>query len=197
MNVGARKRSSHVRTAAGVPRWALLAAYATTLTALPSGIWRIAAMIFGVPLLEHDAAVPASPAFSLGWWYIIALSVVSEALAFLAVGLVAQWGQVWPRWIPGLAGRRVPPLAAVVPAGLGATVLMVFPYAMVMFAFGRKLDGEPAEIITHGWQTVLFWVCYLPLAAWGPLLAVLTVHYHRRRRGAAADPRAVRGAAAG
>ncbi|MFF1906252.1 hypothetical protein [Kitasatospora sp. NPDC058218] len=195
MNAVTRMRSLHGRTAAGVPRWAVLAAYAVTLTTLPSCIWRIAAMIFDAPLLEHDAAAQPSPAFSPGWWYIIALSVVSEALAFLAVGLVAEWGQVWPRWIPGLAGRRVPPLAAVVPAGLGATVLMVFPYAMVMSALGRKLDGESAEVITHGWQTVLFWVSYLLLVAWGPLLAVLTVHYHRRR--GAAGPRAVRVAAAG
>ncbi|MGV9266746.1 hypothetical protein ACWDRR_19045 [Kitasatospora sp. NPDC003701] len=189
-------RTLHGRTAAGVPRWAVLAACATTLTTLPSCVWRIAAMIFDVPLLEHDAAAQAPTAFSLGWWYVIALSVVSEALAFLAVGLVAEWGQVWPRWVPGLAGRRVPPLVAVVPAGLGATVLMVFPYALVMFAFGRKLDGEAAEIVTHGWQTVLFWASYLPLAAWGPLLAVLTVHYHRRRR-TSAGPRPAGVVAAG
>lgn len=24
-------------------------------------------------------------------------------------------------------------------------------------------------------------LCYVPLVAWGPLLAVVTVHYHRRR----------------
>ncbi|WP_416876051.1 hypothetical protein [Kitasatospora sp. SC0581] len=39
-----------------------------------------------------------------------------------------------------------------------------------------------AGVVTHGWQTVVFWIGYLPLAAWGPLLAVLTVHYYRRRR---------------
>ncbi|MFF2039908.1 hypothetical protein ACFVVX_05735 [Kitasatospora sp. NPDC058170] len=186
MNARTMSRSLHGRTAQGVPRWAVLAAYATTLTALPSCVWRIAAMIFDVPLLEHRPDLQGSPALSAGWWYIIALSVVSEALAFLAVGLVAEWGQVWPRWIPGLGGRRVPTLAAVIPAGLGATLLMVFPYAMVMFAFGLTLTGEPGGVITHGWQTVVFWAAYLPLAAWGPLLGVLTVHYYRRRRRAAA-----------
>lgn len=107
--------------------------------------------------------------------------MVSEAAAFLTVGLVARWGEVWPRWIPGLGGRRVPVLAAVVPAGLGAAVLLVFPYALVMFAFGRMINGSPGGLIVHGWQTVAFWVTYAPLAAWGPLLGVLTVHYFRRR----------------
>ncbi|WP_433436201.1 hypothetical protein [Nonomuraea sp. CA-141351] len=175
----------HGRTAAGVPRWAVWAAYATTLTPLPSGIWRIAAFSFGVPLLEYGATPPSGHGPMLidgGWWYILALSVVSEAMAFLTVGLVAQWGEVWPRWIPGVGGRRVPALAAVIPAGLGATVLLVFPYALVMFAFGRMINGSPTGLIVHGWQTVAFWVMYAPLAAWGPLLGIVTVHYYRRRR---------------
>ncbi|MFB7666045.1 hypothetical protein ACFC1R_19175 [Kitasatospora sp. NPDC056138] len=176
----------HGRTAAGVPRWAVWTAYATTLTALPSCVWRIAAMNFGAPLLEHDTTPRSGHApgvFTAGWWYVIALSVVSETLAYLSVGLVARWGEVWPRRIPGLGGRRVPVLAAVVPAGLGATALLVFPYSLVMSALGLKITGEPDGLITHGWQTVAFWVAYAPLAAWGPLLGVLTVHYYRRRRG--------------
>ncbi|MFJ3793079.1 hypothetical protein [Kitasatospora sp. NPDC090091] len=184
----------HGPTAAGVPRWAVWTAYATTLTALPSCIWRIAAMNLNAPLIDHNDAPPEGHGAVLvsgegSWWYVIALSVVSEALAFLAVGLVARWGEVWPRWIPGLAGRRVPIMAAVVPAGVGSALLMVFPYAMVMFANGRMVNGNPDTTMTHGWQTVAFWVSYLPLAAWGPLLAVLTVHYYRRRRAAEAGGR--------
>lgn len=170
----------HGRTAAGVPRWAVLAAYAVTLTTLPSCIWRIAAVNVNAPLMEHTGG--DGPAmFSGGWWYVIGLCVVSETLAFLAVGLVAQWGEVWPRWIPGLRGRRVPVLAAVIPAGLGSLALAIFPYALTMFAFGLGVDGEPGRLAVHGWQVVAFWVAYAPLAAWAPLLAVLTVHYYRRR----------------
>ncbi|MET7333151.1 hypothetical protein [Nonomuraea sp. NPDC005650] len=175
----------HGRTAAGVPRWAVWAAYATTLIPLPSGIWRIAALIFGAPLLEFGSAPPPGhgPMLIDGrWWYIVALSVVSEAAALLTVGLVAQWGEVWPRRIPGLGGRRVPILAAVVPAGLGAAVLLVFPFALVMLASGRMINGNPSGLIVHGWQAVVFWVTYAPLAAWGPLLGLLTVHYFNRRR---------------
>ncbi|MBO2454514.1 hypothetical protein J4573_46025 [Actinomadura barringtoniae] len=169
----------HGRTAAGVPRWAVWAAYAATLTTLPSCVWRLAAVNINAPMMEHTGNGPA--AFSGGWWYVIGLCVVSETLAFLAVGLVAQWGEVWPRWIPGLRGRRVPVLAAVIPAGLGSLALWIFPYALTMFAFGMKINGEPGALILHGWQVAAFWVAYLPLAAWGPLLGVLTVHYYRRR----------------
>lgn len=176
----------HGRTAVGVPRWAVWTAYATALTALPSALWRIAAMIGRAPLLETDAkALAEASALEQGpWWYIVSLSVVSEAAAFLAIGLVAVWGEVWPKWIPVLRGRRVPVMAAVAPAVIGAAALMVFPYALVMYGFGWGIDGEPTGLVVHGWQHVAFWAAYGPLAFWGPLLALLTVHYYRRRTAA-------------
>lgn len=179
-------RKLHGRTAVGVPRWAMLAAYAAALTTLPSSIWRITAFAFEAPLVERMDAPPPGhgPILFEGVWYIITLSLLSEVLAFLALGLVCEWGEVWPRWIPGLGGRRVPTLAAVIPASLGATALLIFPYALAMMASGRMLNGSPATPITEGWQTVAFWIAYLPLVAWGPLLGILTVHYHRRRRAA-------------
>ncbi|WP_406314976.1 hypothetical protein OHA77_40930 [Streptosporangium sp. NBC_01639] len=157
----------HGRTAAGLPRWAVWTAYATALTALPSGIWRIAAMNFRVPLVEHGTPPPGSHApvmFDAQWWYVIGLSVVSEAGAFLRVGLVAEWGEVWPRWVPVLRGRRVPVLAAVVPAGIGAALLLVFPYALVMSMLGMKITGEPGGLIVNGWQSAVFYATYAPLA---------------------------------
>ncbi|WP_275562126.1 hypothetical protein [Streptomyces sp. 5-6(2022)] len=176
----------HGQVAADVPRWAVRTAYAITLTTLPSCIWRIAGINLGAPLLEHNSSAAGSPeaphVFDGGWWYVIGLSVFSEALAFLSFGLVARWGEVWPNWMPGLRGRRVPVLAAVIPAGLGSLALLIFPYALLMVAFGMKITGEPLGLAIHGWQSVAFWVAYAPLAAWGPLLAVLTVHYYRRRR---------------
>jgi hypothetical protein len=174
----------HGTPAEGAPRWAVRAAYAISLLVLPSCLWRIGGFVLDLPLLEHGPVPPGQdPAsFDGGPAYILALSVVSEALALLCTGLVCRWGEVWPRWIPALRGRRVPVLAVVIPAGLGATILMVFPYAMVMFARGLTIRGDRGlGLVTHGWQTVAFWISYLPLAAWGPVLAVLTVHYYRRR----------------
>ncbi|MET8542852.1 hypothetical protein ABZW03_19680 [Kitasatospora sp. NPDC004799] len=174
----------HGTPAPGVPRWAVRAGYAIALVVLPSCLWRIGGFVLGLPLFEHGPTPPAEDGGLFGGdrAYVIALSVVSEALALLCFGLVARWGEVWPRWVPVLGGRPVPVLAAVVPAALGSAALMVFPYGLVMFSLGLTIRGDrDLGLITHGWQTVVFWAGYLPLAAWGPLLAALTVHYYRRR----------------
>ncbi|GAA0271258.1 hypothetical protein GCM10010302_06030 [Streptomyces polychromogenes] len=62
---------------------------------------------------------PAAPAAR--WWvpfYVVGLSVLTEAPALLTTGLVSEWGEVVPRWVPLIGGRRVAPLVAVIPAFL-------------------------------------------------------------------------------
>jgi hypothetical protein len=62
----------HGRTAAGVPRWAVLAAYAIPLVVLPSSLWRIAAFVLDVPLVEHGPTPPGGlEGLAGGWWYIL------------------------------------------------------------------------------------------------------------------------------
>ena len=87
----------------------------------------------------------------------------------------------------------MPILAAVIPAGFGATVLtLLFPYALIMLSLGRMVNGTRGTgLLVHGWQAVVFAVAYAPLAAWGPLLGIVTVHYYRRRRRAARSGDAV------
>ena len=50
--------------------------------------------------------------------------------AVLILGLVQRWGEVFPRWMIGLAGRRVPIALAVVPASLVSVLLIVGGIAM-------------------------------------------------------------------
>ncbi|MEU4420914.1 hypothetical protein AB0F81_09820 [Actinoplanes sp. NPDC024001] len=100
-------RSAHAPVA-GVPRWARITAYAVPLVVLPSGIWRLPAVF------RDDATLG-------GRIYLVCLSIVAELVAFTAVGLIAAWGERFPRWIPGLGGRRVPTPAALIPAALGTT----------------------------------------------------------------------------
>ncbi|MBM2619508.1 hypothetical protein JIG36_28535 [Actinoplanes sp. LDG1-06] len=131
------------------------------------------------PLLNKPAPVPT---LWDGPVYVIMLSLVSELLAFLTVGLVATWGEVVPRWVPGLGGRRIPVLAAVVPAAIGATICTVlWPYAMTMLALGRKMNGDVGIMQFNDWQALAFWGTYTPLVLWGPLVWIATVHYWRRR----------------
>lgn len=157
----------------GVGRWARLAALAVPFTVLPSSLWRLpAAFESGTPLWERA--------------YIVLLSVLSEVVAFAAVGLIARWGEVFPGWVPRLHGRRVPPRLAVVPGAIGAALLtLIWGAAWASDLAGTTLQGEPtpADFPSQagGWEAAWFYVCYLPLLLWGPLLAVATVAYARRR----------------
>ncbi|MDN5853608.1 MAG: hypothetical protein L0K86_12345 [Actinomycetia bacterium] len=175
----------------GVPRWACIAAYTIPFVVLPSSIWRIVTFAFHVPLV--DKAPPGADINGTlpGWFplevYVILLSLVSEALAFLAIGLIARWGEVFPRRIPGLGGRRVPVVGAVVPAVLGSAILTVlWTWTAATAAVGRTVQGEAVTadnpFAQYDWHFVVAAVAYVPLIAWGPLLAAVTVAYYRRRR---------------
>ncbi|MFD3488145.1 hypothetical protein [Streptomyces sp. NPDC058665] len=166
----------------GVPAWARRAAIAVPLAVLPSGLWRILQVGEG-----PDRGSGSLPAWLPVEVYVILLSVVSELLAFTAVGLIAAWGEVWPRWVPVLRGRRIPPLAVVVPAALGAVALTaLWSAAAVTDLANVTLRGDatspdyPGE--TGGWTAAVFYLCYAPLLLWGPLLGTVTVPYLRRRR---------------
>jgi hypothetical protein len=172
---------------AGVSRWARIGAFAIPFTVLPSSLWRIAVCTFHAPIVRGDFADTPSglPGVPLGL-YVVLLSIASELLAFTAVGLVSRWGEVFPRWLPGLRGRVVPRLVAVIPAALGATVLtLLWTWAAISFSLGRRIDGGPltsdAVLSFHDWQGLVAVVAYAPLLLWGPLLGGVTVSYWRRR----------------
>jgi hypothetical protein len=118
--------------------------------------------------------------------YVVLLSVVSELVAFSAVGLIARWGEVLPGWIPVLRGRAVPRLAAALPAGVGATVLTgLWTWTAVAFGLGRRVDGSrvngPTVLELHDWQGWIAVTAYAPLLLWGPLLGAVTASYWQRR----------------
>jgi hypothetical protein len=181
--------AAHV-PAAGVSRWARIAALAIPLTVLPSSLWRIAVCTFHAPILRGDPG-PAlggsgRPGMPLGV-YVVLLSIVSELLAFTAVGLVSSWGEVFPGWIPVLRGRRVPVPFAVVPAAVGATVLtLLWSWAAVSLSLGLRLDGRPSladsPLGFGDWRGLVAVAAYAPLLLWGPLLGAVTISYWRRRR---------------
>ncbi|MEV7989459.1 hypothetical protein [Micromonospora sp. NPDC085948] len=167
-------RKAHAPVA-GVPHWARVAAYVIPFTVLPSGLWRL-------PVAFRDGV-----GFD-GRVYVVCLSIVAELIAFTAVGLVAGWGERFPRWIPWLGGRRVPTPAALIPATLGATVLTVlWTSAFIQIFAGVTMRGTPlpADFPTQRGEgeAAIFYACYLPLLLWGPLLAAVAYAYYRRRQG--------------
>jgi hypothetical protein len=170
--------------AEGVPAWARHVALLIPLTVLPSGLWRIAEVTLGLPLTRGvDSGEGDLPAWLPAEFYVVVLSLVTEGLAFLAVGMVATWGEVWPRWVPFVRGRRVPPMAAIVPATLGALALTyLWPSVVIRSLTG---DGWRATLLhyvgTLDWRAAVFAASYLPLVAWGPMLAAVTYAYAVRR----------------
>jgi hypothetical protein len=160
---------------APVSRVARFAAHGAVLVTLPSGLWRVA-MAVGVPVgfspevLRRVYDVPGT-----GSLFIVGISVVQESLALLTLGLVRPWGEVVPQWIPVAGGRHVRPLAVVVPAGVSALLLTIVAVSQILMWSRGGGDMSASGRMVLG-------ICYLPLAMWGPLLAVATACYYLRRR---------------
>ena len=144
---------------------------------LPSGLWRLGiAAGFSMGMLD-DSGRPAHAESAGTVLYIVFLSLFSEAVALTAFGLVKPWGEVVPRWIPWLGGRRVAPFAAIIPATLGSLALI----AIWTFAFRNAFSGDFIPFANDA-AAALMIACYAPLYLWGPALLVLTWAYYRRRR---------------
>lgn len=98
--------------------------------------------------------------------------------AVLTLGLYQRWGEVFPRWMLGLAGRRVPVGLAVWPASLVAVAVMPAGISMIgMFVAG---GGPVSGDLATNWAAIVpefFW----PL--WSVALGAATYAYWLRRRG--------------
>ncbi len=105
--------------------------------------------------------------------------------ALLMLGLVQRWGEIFPRWMIGLAGRRVPVSLALAPAAL-VSVLLVVGGIVIWSGMGQmaanmqSIEMGSAEVtgavVFQLGPTLLFPV-------WGLALAVATLGYYYRRRG--------------
>jgi hypothetical protein len=159
---------------AAAARWGRLAAYVAAaipaLYALTRWVW-----VAGIPLgidAEFHAAGLADGSLWAGAW----LGTFGLVGSVLTLGLVQRWGEVFPRWLPGLGGRRVPIGLAVVPASLVSVMVVSGGLDLIRSAFSVSALG-----LTDGnWAAVgpaLLW----PL--WGVALAAATLGYYLRRRG--------------
>ncbi|WP_234326980.1 hypothetical protein [Streptomyces sp. NRRL WC-3742] len=178
------RATDHLRGTAAelqpAPRWVEVAARAAALTAVPSGVWRTL-FGFGVPVGFSGATLDAFAEHQPGWGtvYCVVLSALAETLAFLTMGLVRPWGQVVPRWIPVLGGRRVHPLAAIVPALAGSVILTALGALALLGGWAHNMADPDSP---HGLGGVVMTLAYLPLVFWGPLLGIVAIDYARRAR---------------
>ena len=88
----------------------------------------------------------------------------------LTLGLIRPWGEIFPRWVPGLAGRRVPIAAAAVPGGFVAGAL-IFAAVPMLVSFAKL---GPSEFVI---AAIAF-----PCWYWGPALALAVWGYVAHRR---------------
>ncbi|MFQ6853373.1 hypothetical protein AAIB46_21075 [Streptomyces sp. 35M1] len=163
-----------------VPRWATRLAHALPLLLLPACLWRLP---FALHFEMGQVQTGGMPAYWLSIPYVLGLSVLTEVIAILTVGLVRGWGEVAPAWIPLIGGRRVRPLAAFVPAVLGGLVLTVL-FTAVPLGDDRSLTlygvVDNVGYSSDAWE-LLATVCVAPIAAWGPVTIALAIAYYRRR----------------
>ncbi|MYX02714.1 MULTISPECIES: hypothetical protein [unclassified Streptomyces] len=163
-----------------VPRWATRLAHALPLLLLPACLWRLP---FAVHFEMGQVQTGGMPAYWLSVPYVLGLSVLTEVIAILTVGLVRGWGEVAPAWIPLIGGRRVRPLAAFVPAVLGGLILTVL-FTAVPLGDDRSLTlygvVDNVGYSSDAWE-LLATVCVAPIAAWGPVTIALAIAYYRRR----------------
>jgi hypothetical protein len=161
------------RAAARCGRWAVAVAAAVPPTyAVTRLSWA-----FGIPLGGDAAGLRTAQAVEGSRVLLAPLALGCAALAgsLLTLGLIRPWGELFPRWLPVVGGRRVPPALAVVPAALVSALVLAAGIGIArMWAVGRFVIEADSWL---GSLPMLLW----PL--WGVALAAATLAYHHRRRG--------------
>lgn len=179
---GRRDGSQGWTSASQSARWGRIAVYVAMVVPVFYAFTRYA-WALGFPLGMDEARFLSNQEI----WLVGALSHGTFMLAgaVLMLGLVQHWGEVFPRWMVGLAGRRVPIALAVIPASLVSVLLIVGGIGIwsglgQMNANLAAMDADAKEvtcaILFEAGPTLLF-----PL--WGIALAVATLGYYYRRRG--------------
>jgi hypothetical protein len=165
-------------------RWGRIAVYVAMVAPIFYTFTRYA-WVLGFPLgmneeqfrRGHEDGTLISGGLFLGTFILVG--------AILMLGLVQRWGEVFPRWMIGLAGRRVPIALAVVPASLASVLLFVggigiwSDLAQMVANLAATGAGDReiiAAVIFQVGPTLLFPV-------WGAALVAATLGYYYRRRG--------------
>ena len=134
----------------------------------------------GIPLGLTEEFYQEGVAVRL-WQIGAALATLAFAGSLLSFGLVRPWGEVFPRWLPVLGNRRVPPALVIVPAAIVAVLVTTAGLMFVRFAFtGDFRLGSHPVTLRENWGALapeLLW----PL--WGVALAAAALAYWYRVRG--------------
>lgn len=143
-------------------------------------MWRITLLLgfYDSPVIPAGAD-PGSPA------YVVALSLISLALALMSVGLVSSWGVAVPSIIPAVGGRTLPVAAVALPGLVGgafATSAALYAVLNRLFHFVAPLNPAQLGPTLTGVDKWIMEICRMPLLFSGALLLLVTMDYVRRRR---------------
>jgi hypothetical protein len=153
-------------------RWAIAIAVAVPMGyAVTRWAWAL-----DIPLGVSRAGLHKEAAESPGIWLAGALlATMAAGGALLTIGLIRPWGEIYPRWIPYLRGKRVRPRTAIIPA---TAVALLVTSAGLMYL--RWLAVGRIHLASDTWGLFVpefFW------PVWGAALGAATLAYHLRRRG--------------
>jgi hypothetical protein len=156
-------------------RWAVIAAVVPPVVyAITRLSWAV-----GIPLgvserFLTEQAADSPEIFVAG----AAMAVLALGGAVLTTGLVRRWGEVYPGWIPGLAGKSVRPRIAIVPA---VVVSFLMTSSGVGWVRAAVLGHFPEGAIGEDFGTVAPGVL---MPVWGLALGAAAYAYYLRRRSA-------------
>ena len=154
-------------------RWCRIAVYVSMVAPVFYALTRYA-WALGFPLGMSEEQLRRGQQTGM-WISGLFLATFGLVGAVLMLGLIQRWGERFPRWMIGLAGRRVPIAMAVVPASL-VSVLLIVGGIVIWSSLGQMATANIGALIFQLGPTLLF-----PL--WGAALALATLAYYYRRRG--------------
>jgi hypothetical protein len=150
-------------------RWGFWATLVAAFCPMPYALLRMTWLLphpIGFSAAELNAE-PGIKMFGLG------LGLIATASGVVTLGLIRPWGEVWPRWIPFVAGRPVPMKAVLVPGIVAASLLLVGSVSLI------QLGWDPdASFLKNAGLLLLF-----PFPVWGAAVGLATAAYYYRRRG--------------
>jgi hypothetical protein len=163
-------------------RWGRIAVYVSMVAPIFYAVTRYA-WVLGIPLGMTEAYLRSGQERGI-WVSGLFLATFGLVGAGLMLGLAQRWGEVFPRWMIGLAGRRVPVALAVVPAALASVLLVVGGIGI-----WSNLGQMTANLASTGVEGAdIFWDIFFQVGPtllfplWGAALEVATLGYYYRRR---------------
>ncbi|MFI1826634.1 hypothetical protein ACH41E_09270 [Streptomyces sp. NPDC020412] len=183
--------ASSVEVPSAASRPLQLGACAGTVAFLPYVVMKLIwvfggtfAGVSGREMLELSEANGASGIWlALESWGLDATVLLAALGVFLLWGLVRPWGQVFPRWVPSLRGRRVPRWLPLVPAVIGAATLL--PYGVIGVGYAALATAGVVTMRRGDFPSsddalLVAWIGMVAFAAYGVALAAAARSYWRR-----------------